>query len=72
MTAIRRRTFTIQKNAFPYSYTRRAEPTSRKVDIRETNAGGLAVAVSIEGSLEDEGDGVEIYEEVGGGGEPDR
>lgn len=42
--------------------------------MRETNAGGLAVAVavSIEGSLEDEGDEVEIYEEVGGVREPDR
>ena len=40
--------------------------------MRETNAGGLAVAVSIEGSLEDEGDEMEIYEEVGGVREPDR
>jgi len=43
--------------------------------MRETNAGGLAVAVSIGGSLgsEDEGDEVEIYaEEVGGVREPDR
>jgi hypothetical protein len=48
------------------------EPTSRKVGMRETNAGGLVVAVSIAGSLEDEGDEMEIYEEVDGGGEPDR
>jgi hypothetical protein len=34
--------------------------------MRETNAGELAVAVSIEGSLADEG------EEVGGVREPDR
>jgi len=43
--------------------------------MRETNAGGFAVAVSIGGSLgsEDEGDEVEIYaEEVGGVREPDR
>jgi len=39
--------------------------------MQETNAGGLAVAVLSEESLgwEDEGDEVEIYEEVG---EPDR
>jgi len=57
-----------------FVHTERAEPTSGKVDMRETNAGGFAVAVSIGGSLgsEDEGDEVEIYaEEVGGVREPD-
>ena len=62
-----------QEDAFPCSYTQRAEPMSGKIDMRETNAGGFAVAVSIGGSLgsEDEGDEVEIYE-VGGVREPDR
>ena len=42
--------------------------------MQETNAGGLAVAMSIEGSLgwEDEAAEVEICEEVGGVREPDR
>jgi len=42
--------------------------------MQETNAGGLAVAVSIEGSLrwEDQGAEVEIYTEIGGVREPDR
>jgi len=71
---IRERTVTTREDAFSCSYTQKAEPTSGKIDMQETNAGGLAVAVSIGGSLgsEDEGDEVEIYEEVGGVREPDR
>ena len=39
-------TFTTREDAFPCSYTRRAEPTSGKVDMRETKAGGLGFAAS--------------------------
>jgi len=63
-----------REDAFPCPYTWRAEPTSGNVDMRETNASGLGVAMSIEGSLgcAGEGDEVEIYTEVGGVRDPDR
>jgi len=69
----RRRNFTTREDAFPYSYTWRAEPRDGNVGVSETNAGGLAVAVLSEGSLcwEEESDEVEIYE-VGGVCESDR
>lgn len=38
---------TTRDEALPCSYTRRAEPTSGKCDIRETKAGELAVGSSV-------------------------
>ena len=69
-----KRTFTTREDAFPCSYTRRAEPTSGNVDMRETNAaaaaGGLGVAAAAAAvgdswdDDDDEGEEVEAYEVV--------
>ena len=48
---IRERTVTTQEDAFSCSYTQKAEPTSGKIDMQETNAGGLAVAVLSDGGV---------------------
>jgi len=48
---IRERAVTTREDAFSCSYTQKAEPKSGKIDMQETNAGGLAVAVLSEGGV---------------------